>query len=85
MPVRCLDPDCWKNEVVDYQVTRREIWNHVQKKPKEKLIKILKEYDIVKIDFSILSKWTIYNLFTDLCFVTNTNQVKLLQSKSEGE
>lgn len=81
LPTRCLDPDCWKSESIDYNVTRREILRHVQKKTIEKLIVILKEHKIINIDFSILSKWTIYNLFTDLCFIDN--QEKLIQCKED--
>lgn len=82
MPSRCFDKNCWKNESIDYNVTRREVLQHVQKKQKSKLIEILKEYNILNIDYSILSNWTICNLFADLCFIDN--QEKLIQSK-EGE
>lgn len=81
MPAKCFYPNCWKSESIDYNVTRREMLSHVQKKPIEKLIDILKEHRIINIDYSILSKWTIYNLFTDLCFIDN--QEKLIQCKED--
>jgi len=81
LPFRCFDKDCWKSESIDYNVVRREILYHVQKKQKSKLIEILKEYNILNIDYSILSQWTICNLFTDLCFIDN--QEKLIQSKED--
>ncbi len=83
MPSRCFDPDCWKSEVIDYNIVRNEVLKHVQKKQPDKLIAILKENNILNIDYSIPSKWTIYNLFTDLCFVDN--QEKLIQCKEDSE
>lgn len=79
--IRCFDDDCPQSEKIVKNVTRREIFQHVLKKPQSRLIEVLQEYKIVS-SLIILDKWTIYNLFTDMCFVDN--QEKLLQSK-EGE
>lgn len=83
MPSRCFDPDCWKSESIDYNMTRRETLHHVQNKPQQKIIAILQENKILNIDYSILSRWTICNLFTDLCFVDN--QEKLIRCKEDSK
>ncbi|KAF6247507.1 hypothetical protein C6990_03365 [Nitrosopumilus sp. b3] len=77
MPFRCLDPNCWKSEVIERNVSRSEAYIHVKKKQKEKLIEILQLYYIVP-NLNLFSKWTIYNMFTDLCFIDV--QEKLLQN-----
>ncbi len=60
-----------------YNVTRKEVLQHVQTKPQEKLIDILQQYKILNVDYLILSRWTINNLFADFCFVDK--QERLVQ------
>ncbi len=79
MPFRCLDESCWKSEKIVHNVSRKEVLQHVQTKSQEKLIDVLQQYKIVNVDYRILSRWTITNLFADFCFVVNQDRLVLLQ------
>lgn len=82
MPFRCPFDACWRSESIDYNViTRAEVQKHLEKKGKPRLLEFLKEHNVMNIDYSILSKWTIYNLVIDLSFTDN--QEKLIQSKED--
>ena len=79
MSFKCIFPDCWMNIHVQDHVPRKSGLDHITKKPLGKLVELIRQYNIVN-DFSILSKWTIWNLATDLCFAGED-----YQSKRRGE
>lgn len=59
------------NSHVQDHVPRKSGLDHIAKKPLGKLVELIRQYNIVN-DFSILSKWTVWNLATDLCFAGRT-------------
>ncbi len=83
LAVICIDPDCSKFNQREFVSGRSPIFNHCQKKSSERIIKILKKYDILN-DCTIFTRLSLVNILVDCCYsVTAVKLLKKLEHEKE--
>lgn len=85
MKVTCIDPGCWKYGSEEIVNGRKPIIDHVKKKPRRRIIEILKPFNIVN-DFEILTTYSLINILTDCCYANVYRKLlkELEQEKQKG-
>ena len=70
----CIEPECYLYKIPRLCTRENFFRGHVMKKSTEKVIEILKDIGLV-VPFDLLGRYTILNIFTDLCKETVANEI----------
>lgn len=80
----CIEPECPKFNQRESVLGRKPIFNHIQKKSDERIIKVLKRYDIIN-DFSVLTRLTLVNVLVDCCYAGTATRLLNESSNQKGK